>query len=63
MLATGMKPDVVGLFLEMNRSFNDGPIPPTQPMTQNNLGTTSIEQFAKGFAAAFRVATQTGNQK
>lgn len=54
MLAAGMKPDVVGLFIEMDRGLNDGLIRATQPMTQDRLGTTSIEDFAQEFAAAFR---------
>lgn len=58
MLATGMKPDVVGLFIEMDRSFNDGLIRPTQPMTEDHLGKTGIEDFAEEFAAAFRVTTR-----
>ena len=52
--ATGMKPDIVGLIIEMNRSLNEGLIRPTQPMTPDHLGRTSIEQFADEFAAAFR---------
>jgi uncharacterized protein YbjT (DUF2867 family) len=58
MLAAGMNPDVVVLFLEMMRSFNEGLIRPEQPVTQDHLGTTTIEQFAEVFAAAYR-AQQT----
>jgi len=54
MLAAGMKPDVVGLFIEMDRCLNDGLIRATQPMTRDHLGSTSIEHFAEEFAAAFR---------
>ena len=54
MLAAGMKPDVVGLFIEMDRGLNDGLIRATQPMTRDHLGSTSIEHFAEEFAAAFR---------
>ncbi|MEW6544273.1 MAG: NAD(P)H-binding protein [Nitrospirota bacterium] len=59
MLAAGMKPDVVGLFLEMTRSFNEGLVQPERPMTRDHLGTTAIEQFAEVFAAAYRAATRT----
>lgn len=58
MLAAGMKPDVVGLFIEMNRSFNDSLIQPTHPLTRDHLGTTGIETFAKDFAAAFGATTR-----
>lgn len=54
MLATGMKPDIVGLIIEMDRGVNEGLIRTTQPMTQDHLGKTSIEDFAEEFAAAFR---------
>ncbi len=54
MLAAGMKPDVVGLLLELDRGLNEGLIRPTQPMTQDHLGSTSIEHFAEEFAPAFR---------
>ncbi len=58
MLGAGMRPDWVGLVMEMNRGFNDGLIRTTQPMTQDHLGRTSIEHFAEEFAAAFRAATR-----
>jgi len=54
MLATGMKPDIVGLLIEMDRGVNEGLIRTTQPMTRDHLGSTSIEHFAEEFAAAFR---------
>jgi uncharacterized protein YbjT (DUF2867 family) len=58
MLAAGMKPDVVGLFLEMSRSFNEGLVQPTQPMTRDRLAVTTVEQFANVFAAAYSAATE-----
>ena len=58
MVGAGMSPDSARLLIEIDRSFNDGLIRPTQPMTQDHLGKTSIEQFAEEFAAAFRVATR-----
>lgn len=58
MVGAGMSPDSARLLIEMNRSFNEGLIRPTQPMTQDHLGVTSIEQFAESFAAVFRAATR-----
>ncbi len=58
MVGAGMSPDSARLLIEMDRSVNEGLIRPTQPMTQDHLGTTSIEHFAEEFAAAFRVATR-----
>jgi uncharacterized protein YbjT (DUF2867 family) len=58
MVGEGMSPDAARLLVEMNRSFNDGFIQPTQPMTPDHVGTTRIEEFAETFAAAFRAATR-----
>ncbi|MGH7208397.1 MAG: NmrA family NAD(P)-binding protein [Nitrospiraceae bacterium] len=58
MLATGMKPDIVGLFIEMDRGVNEGLIRTTQAMTPDHVGKTRIEYFAQEFAAAFRAATR-----
>lgn len=57
MVGGGMSADAARLLIEMNRSFNEGFIRPTQPMTPDHLGTTRIEDFADIFAAAFRAAT------
>jgi hypothetical protein len=54
MVGGGMSPDAARLLVETNRSFNDGFIRPTQPMTPDHLGTTRIEEFAETFASAFR---------
>jgi uncharacterized protein YbjT (DUF2867 family) len=56
MVKAGLSPDAARLMIEMNRSFNEGFIRPTQPMIQDHLGTTNIETFAKTFTAAFEVA-------
>jgi uncharacterized protein YbjT (DUF2867 family) len=58
MVGGGMSPDSARLLIEMNRSFNDGFIRPTQPMTPDHLGTTRIGDFAETFASAFRAATR-----
>jgi len=59
MVGAGLSPDFARLLVELDRSFNDGFIRPTQPMTQDHLGTTGIEHFAKEFASAFRAANRT----
>ncbi len=58
MVGAGMSPDSARLLIELDRSLNDGLIRPTQPMTQDHLGKTSIEHFAQEFAVAFRAATR-----
>ncbi len=52
-LEMGMSPDVARTFIEMYRSFNEGVH--IAPTAQDQLyqGTTSIEEFARGFAAAY----------
>jgi len=59
MVGAGMSPDYARLLIELDRSLSDGLIRPTQFTTQDHLGTTSIEHFAKEFAAAFRAAILT----
>jgi len=58
MVGAGLSPDYARLLIELDRSLNDGLIRPTQPMTQDHLGKTSIEHFAQEFAVAFRAATR-----
>ncbi len=58
MVKAGLSPDTARLMIEMNRSFNEGLIRPTQSMTLDHLGTTDIAAFAKTFAAAFGAATR-----
>jgi len=58
MVAGGLKPDVARLLIEMDRGLNDGLIRPTQPMTEDHLGKTGIEDFAEEFASAFRATTR-----
>jgi uncharacterized protein YbjT (DUF2867 family) len=53
MVGSGMKPPMADLMLEMNRAFNEGRLEPTQALTANPRGTTTIEEFAKGFAGAY----------
>ena len=55
MLSSGMKPSTVDLLIEMDRSYNEGKILPTQEINKDHQGSTTIEQFAQVFAAAYRV--------
>ena len=53
MLGSGMKPGIVDLMIEMYRAGNEGKIRPTQPLTGESRGKTTIEEFSKGFAAVY----------
>jgi len=57
MVGAGMSPDFARLLIELDRGLNEGLIRPTQPMTPEHLGQTTIEEFAQEFSAAFRAAT------
>lgn len=54
MLASGMKPGIVKLFVEMYQAFNQGLCEPTQKLTSDHYGKTTIEQFAHAFAEAYK---------
>jgi uncharacterized protein YbjT (DUF2867 family) len=54
MLGMGISENVAGLFLEMQRAFNDGRIRATQPRSSQTTTPTTLGQFAKQFAAAFK---------
>ena len=51
MVGMGMKPSIVSLMIEMNRSFNEGRVAPEGKPIR---GTTSFETFAESFAKAYR---------
>ena len=51
MLGMGMKPSIVSLMIEMNRSFNEGRVMPEEKPVR---GTTAFETFAETFAKAYR---------
>lgn len=53
MLASGMKPDLIKLILEMENSFNEGRIAFTQKITGDHQGRTTLEEFARSFAQAY----------
>jgi len=59
MLASGMKPRLVELVLEMNKAFNDGLVKPTQEITADHRGQTTLDQFAAVFAQAFNAEAGT----
>ena len=52
-LASGMKPDMADLMMEMYRGGNEGKIRPTQEFNSERRGKTTIDEFAKGFAGAY----------
>lgn len=54
MVNMGLSPDVAALFNEMYKAFNEGILKPTQPRSAETTTPTSIEAFAKAFAAAYR---------
>lgn len=56
MIASGMKAGIVDLFIEMQRAFNDGRVAPTQQLDPDHKGKTTIEEFARVFAEAYRGA-------
>ncbi len=56
MIGAGLSTDSARLMIEMNRSFNDGLILPTQRVTQDHMGATRIEDFARMFKEAFQGA-------
>ena len=56
LIASGMKHQLSKLIVEMNRAFNEGKIAPTQQMTAEHKGKTTIEEFSKAFAQVFRSA-------
>lgn len=53
MLGMGMKPSIVGLMIEMYRGMNERRVAMEKPLPSSQRGATSIDEFAKGFAAAF----------
>ncbi|MBK8422376.1 MAG: NmrA family NAD(P)-binding protein [Elusimicrobia bacterium] len=53
MVNMGLSPDVAALFNEMYKAFNEGTLKPTQPRSVETTTPTSIEEFAKSFAAVY----------
>jgi len=53
MIGSGLKPGLVDLVIEMNKAFNDGIVRPTQEITAEHRGSTTLDEFAPVFARAF----------
>ncbi len=53
MVGSGMKPGMADLMIEMHKAGNEGKLHPTQNLTGEHRGKTTIEEFAKGFAGAY----------
>jgi hypothetical protein len=54
MLGMGLSPSVTLAYIEMTRGFNDGIVKPAKKRSAKNTTPTSIEQFAKVFAAVYK---------
>jgi uncharacterized protein YbjT (DUF2867 family) len=53
MIQSGLSPDLASKYVEMYRAFNEGLVKPVPRKPENNTPTT-IEEFAKTFAAAYQ---------
>jgi uncharacterized protein YbjT (DUF2867 family) len=53
MRQAGMSADVAGKYVEMYQAFNEGRVTATQPRSARSDTPTTLEEFAKTFAAAF----------
>jgi uncharacterized protein YbjT (DUF2867 family) len=57
--ALGMKPKMIDLMIEMYTAFNQGKCLPTQKITPDQKGKTTLEQFVtKSFVKAFQAQTE-----
>ncbi len=54
MLQMGMPARTVAVMIELYRGINDGWVIPTEPRSKRNTTPTTIEEFAKTFAAEFQ---------
>jgi uncharacterized protein YbjT (DUF2867 family) len=54
MVGSGMKPGIAQLMADMYRGMNEGRVRPQTPV--KDRGTTTLEVFATGFAAAFKAS-------
>lgn len=50
LIQSGMKPGVVDMLVEMEKAFNDGLIKPTQELTEEHRGLTTLESFIQMIA-------------
>jgi hypothetical protein len=53
MIQSGVSPDIASKYVEMYRAFNDRLVKSVPRKPENNT-PTSIEEFAKTFAAAYQ---------
>lgn len=56
LIASGMRHQLAKLMVEMQRAFNEEKVAPTQQLTADHKGKTTIEEFAKVFAQLYRSA-------
>jgi uncharacterized protein YbjT (DUF2867 family) len=56
MVGAGLSADMARLYIEMTRAFNDGRIKATQGRSPTTTTPTTLGQFAKQFAAAYKAA-------
>jgi uncharacterized protein YbjT (DUF2867 family) len=54
MIEGGMKHQVAKLLVEMHQAFNEGKIAPTQKLTAEHRGKTTLEEFCKELVLSFR---------
>lgn len=54
LIAKGFKPNFAALIVEMTRTENEGRLRMTQAITLEHRGKTTLEEFAKDFALAYK---------
>jgi uncharacterized protein YbjT (DUF2867 family) len=54
MIEGGLKHQVAKLLVEMHKAFNEGKIAPTQKLTTEHRGKTTLEEYCKELVLAFR---------
>ena len=55
MVGMGLPEEIVGMYMEMTRGFNEGKIRPTQPRNAQTTTPTTVEEFATSvFAPAYK---------
>jgi uncharacterized protein YbjT (DUF2867 family) len=59
LIGAGLPPSVADLFIEMHRAANDRLTAPTQPRSDDNTTATTLEEWSKVFAAAYKGASKT----
>ena len=55
-ISSGIKHQLAKMFVDMYKAFNEKKIIPTQPLTAEHRGHTTIEDFARTFSQAYRSA-------